>query len=144
MSKVTRFMVIGAIAVLAGPGRSADARDPAEDDLALVRRAVAEEPASARPEAPRAEEKRQPRKAEPQWLRVRIKEKSGKSTVSVNVPLALARAVGGDLPIDLGCHHKGDESHAKVRLRDVLASLDLGQDIVQIDSEDGSVRVWVD
>jgi hypothetical protein len=144
MSRVTRFMVIGVLAVLAGPGRSADARGPWEDDLALVRRAVAEEPASTRPEEA-VSEKRPARKGEPQWLRVRIKEKSGKSTVSVNVPLALARALGGDLPIDLACrHHRGDDGHAKVRLRDVLASLDSGQDIVQVESEDGSVRVWVD
>jgi hypothetical protein len=145
MSRVTRFMAVGVIAILAGPGRSADARGPVEDDLTVVRRAVAnEEPAAMRPEASPAPEKRAARKAEPQWFRVRIKDKGGKSTVSVNVPLALARALGDDVPFDWACHHKGDEGRSKIRLSEVLASLDSGQDIVQVDSEDGTVRVWVE
>jgi hypothetical protein len=145
MSRLTRFVVIGFVAVLGGPGRSVDARGPAEDDLALVRRAVAqEEPAAARPETSPPPPKRAARKAEPQWLRVRIKDKGGKSAVSVNLPLALARALGDDVPFDWACHHKGDEGRAKIRLSDVLASLDSGQDIVQVDSEDGTVRVWVE
>lgn len=146
MSRITRLTVIGLAAILAGPGRSADARGPAEDDLAVVRRAVAQaEPAPARPEASPAPEKRAARKAEPQWLRVRIKEKNGKSTVSVNLPLALARALGDDIPVNWACRrHDGDERSRKIRLGDVLAALDSGQDIVQVDSEDGSVRVWVD
>jgi hypothetical protein len=135
-------VVIG-VAVLGGPGRSADARGPAEDDLAVVRRAMAQESASPIPEG-RAREKSPARKAEPQWLRVRINERGGKSRVSVNVPLALARALGGDIPLDLACHRGGEEGRTKIRLRDVLASLDSGQDIVQVDSDDGSVRVWVE
>ena len=65
--------------------------------------------------------------------------------MSVNLPLALARALGDDIPLDWACRrHDGDEGRRKIRLGDVLASLDSGQDIVQVDSEDGSVRVWVD
>ena len=48
------------------------------------------------------------------------------------------------VPFDWACHHKGDEGRSKVRLSEVLASLDSGQDIVQVDSEDGTVRVWVE
>jgi hypothetical protein len=145
MSRVIRVVAVVAIAVLAGPGRSADARGPVEDDLTVVRRAVANEDGGAtRLEAPPLPEKRAIRKAEPQWLRVRIKDKNGKSTVSVNVPLALARALGDDVPLDWACHRKGGEGRAKIRLGDVLASLDSGQDIVQVDSEDGTVRVFVE
>jgi len=133
-----------AAAVLAGPQRPVLAHGPAEDDLAVVRHAVAEEPI-ARPEAPPlAAEKRVARKSEPQWLRVRVKEKNGRSTVSVNLPLALARALGDSVPVEWGCKHKNGEGRAKIRLQDVLESLDSGQDIVQVDSEDGSVRVWVE
>ena len=144
MSGITRLTVIGIIAVLAGPRPSADAGGPAEDDLAVVRRAVAAEPTRALLEALPVPDRPRARKAEAQWLRVRIKEKSGKSTVSVNVPLALARALGSEIPLDLGCRHGGDAGRAKIRLSDVLLSLDSGQDIVQVDGEDGSVRVWVE
>jgi Mrp family chromosome partitioning ATPase len=146
MARVTYLMFVGLIALGAGPGDPARAGGPAEDDLAVVRRAVAEPPTRApRPESVRAPEPPKAQKGEPQWLRVRIKEKNGKSTVSVNLPLALARALGEDLPLDLTCR-KGNEGEgrAKVRLGDVLASLDSGQDIVQVDGEDGSVRVWVE
>jgi hypothetical protein len=145
MSRITRLTVTGLVAILAGPGPFADARGPAEDDLALVRRAVAQvEPAAERPEASPPQEKRAARKGEPQWLKVRIKERNGKSTVSLNVPLALARALGDDIPMDWGCRRKGETGRAKIKLSDVLQSLDSGQDIVQVDSEDGSVRVWVE
>jgi hypothetical protein len=144
MSRLTSVVAIGVLAVALGPGPSAHARGAGDDDLAVVRHAVVEAPTAVRPEAPRAEEKTKARKAEPQWLRVRIKEKSGKSRVSVNVPLALARALGDDIPIDLGCRHKGDASRAKIRLGDILLALDSGQDIVEVDGDDGSVRVWVD
>jgi hypothetical protein len=143
MSRIARLTIVGLMAVLAGPGRSVDARGPAEDDLAVVRRAVAQEPSTTSRETPPVPEKARAKKAEPQWLRVRIKDKSGKSTVSVNVPLALARALGEDVPLNWACRHKGNEG-VKVRLGDVLAALDSGQEIVQVDSEDGTVRVWVE
>jgi hypothetical protein len=145
MSRIAPSMVMGVLLLAAGPGL-AHARGPAEDDLAVVRRAVArmDEP-SARPTASPAPRSRPARKAEPQWLRVRIKEKDGKSTVSVNLPLALARLLGDDIPFDGACRrHEAVEGRRKIRLGDLLASLDSGQDIVQVDSEDGSVRVWVD
>jgi hypothetical protein len=146
MSRIARLMLIGVVTIGAGSSRPADARGPAEDDLAVVRRAVARlETSPAQPETSPPAAKRPARKAEPQWLRVRITEKDGKSKVSVNLPLALARALGDDIPLDWACRrHDGDEVRRKIRLGDVLASLDSGQDIVQVDSEDGSVRVWVE
>jgi hypothetical protein len=145
MSRITRLMVMGLGAVLVGPDGSVAARGSGEDDLAVVRRAVADATPVARSEALQAPERPRARKAEPQWLRVRIKEKNGKSRVSVNVPLALARLLGDDIPLDLACGNKRDRRRSELRLGDVLQSLDSGQDIVQIDGGDGSsVRVWVD
>jgi hypothetical protein len=137
MSRIARWTIIGVATTWAVSSRP---------DLAVVRRAVAQmDNSSARSETSPAPPKRAVRKAEPQWLRVRITEKNGKSKVSVNLPLALARALGDDIPLDWACRrHDGDDGRRKIRLGDVLASLDSGQDIVQVDSEDGNVRVWVD
>jgi soluble lytic murein transglycosylase-like protein len=119
----------------------------AEDDLAVVKKAVA----SAAPQAttpaatatpPPSEAKPAPRKGEPQWLRVRIVEKGAKkATVKVNLPLALVRSVGEDWPLDCG------HAHAKGRgttLGEVLRALDSGQELVEIEGDDATVRVWVE
>jgi hypothetical protein len=144
MSRITRWTFMGIGAVLLGPGGSALALGSGEDDLALVRRAVADASPAARAEAYQAPERPRARKAEPQWLRVRIEEKNGKSKVSVNVPLALARLLGDDIPLDLACGNKRDRRRTELRLGEVLQSLGSGQDIVEIDGDDGSVRVWID
>lgn len=148
MSKAAKLLITGGLLVTLGGREPAAEARPAEDDLAVVRRAVARnEPAPvkspATDKAPLVEEKDKARKGAPQWLRVRITERGGKK-VSVNLPLALARAVGDDLPLDWGCHRRCDGERASVRLGDVLKSLDSGQDIVQIDSDDSTVRVWVE
>ncbi|HEY6551803.1 MAG TPA: hypothetical protein VI669_00525 [Vicinamibacteria bacterium] len=144
MSRITRLTFMGIGAVLLGPGGSALALGSGEDDLALVRRAVADATPAARSDAYPAPQRPRAQKAEPKWLRVRIKENGGKSTVSVNVPLALARLLGDDIPLDLACGNKRDRRRSELRLGDLLQSLDSGQDIVQIDGDDGSVRVWID
>ncbi len=112
----------------------------ADDDLAVVKKAVAgqnapapEEKASRRPEGPARAEKMR-------WLKIRVVEKAGKR-VSINVPLSVARALGDDWPVNLHCRRKGEE---RVTLGEVLRSLDAGQDLVQIDSDDATVRVWVE
>ena len=133
----------------------------AEDDLALVKKAVA-----ARPPTPTvvAQEgtgaKGDPREREatraagrkgkePQWLRVRVAERSGKK-VSINLPLALVRAMGEDWPIELQCGRPcGAEGHAgkdraRLTLGDVLRALDAGEDLVQVDDADATVRIWVE
>jgi len=120
----------------------------AQDDLAVVKRAVAADATAMTPARPQADPQPAPRAAapghEPQWFKVRVVDKaSGKKKVTVNMPLALVRALGDDLPVDWPC---GD--HARVRsslkVSDVLAALEAGQDLVQVDDEDSEVRIWVE
>jgi hypothetical protein len=147
--------VAGGLALaLVGRGDATEARGSAEagsaeDDLAVVRRAVARNdvPSSTamRPaDDEKAVEKPATRKSAPQWLRVRVTERSGKK-VAINLPLALARAFGDDIPIRWGCQrHRECDERAPIRLGDILKSLDAGQEIVQVDSDDANVRVWVE
>ncbi len=130
----------------------------AEDDLALVKKAVAARPAAPAPTPtvvaqegagqkgdPQEREAMRPasRKGkEPQWLRLRVAERGGKK-VSVNLPLALVRAIGEDWPLELHCNRPWKE-RTRLRLGDVLRALDSGQDLVQVDEEDATVRVWVE
>jgi hypothetical protein len=136
-----------------------------EDDLTVVKKAVAQraqasastqasarppgsgEPAKASPAPAAASQEKDATRVrarkgmEPQWLRVRVVEKAGKK-VSINLPLALVRAMGDDLPIGLDCGREGRRSTLTVG--EVLRALDSGQDLVQVDDEDGNVRVWVE
>jgi hypothetical protein len=107
-----------------------------DDDLAVVKKAVAQSAPAPEP-APRAEPGRQDRKL--RWLKIRVTEKAGKR-VSVNVPLSFARAVAEDWPVNFGCRKEG----SRITFGDVLRSLDSGQDIVEVDSDDAKVRVWVE
>jgi hypothetical protein len=116
-----------ALALVGGSARAASV----EDDLAVVKKAVAQD-------APRV---RARTGKEPQWLRVRVVEKAGKK-VSVNLPLALVRALGDDIPIGLHCGRYGKGS--TLTIGEVLRALDSGQDLVQVDDEDANVRVWVE
>jgi len=116
----------------------------AEDDLALIKKAVAQaEPAatsSAKPASPA-------KKTEPQWLRVRVEPKGEKKgRIKVNVPLAFVRAVGQDLPLDFGdgCRREHKESYCGLKLSEVLKTLDSGESLVEIDGEDETVRIWVE
>ena len=117
----------------------------AEDDLAVVKKAVGSEaPAPAKGEAPKARAT-EPRKGdEPRWLKLRIEDRSQKKAkVSVNLPLDLVRALdedGEDLPLDLGHHDK----RSKIRLGDVLRALRTGQEFVTIEDEESTVRIWVE
>jgi hypothetical protein len=157
MRRTTLAVAVGLLAALASRGDVAEARGSAEDDLAVVRRAVARNTPSpvqvlpAEDKAPQAEptepvvaDEAAARKSTPQWLRVRITERGGKSKVAINIPLALARSLGDDVPLHWGCRRHCDGERASVRLGDILRSLDSGQDIVEVDSDDSSVRVWVE
>jgi hypothetical protein len=144
-----------ALALVGGSARAASV----EDDLAVVKKAVAHRSqssaggqtsaAKAMPEQaapPQEQEKDAPRARartgkEPQWLRVRVVEKAGKK-VSVNVPLAIVRALGDDMPIGLHCGRYGKGS--TLTIGEVLRALDSGQDLVQVDDESANVRVWVE
>jgi hypothetical protein len=122
-----------------------------DDDLAVVRRAVAQATPQAAPQAqpaPRASESATPapRSSQALWLKVRVVEKATKKTkVTVNLPLSLVRAFG-HIPLD--CHHRHGEaderSRCSIRLEDVLAALDKGQDLVEIDDDEKLVRVWIE
>jgi hypothetical protein len=115
-----------------------------DDDLAVVKKAVATEPTPAprialAREGSRSEagEARPRTTAEPRWLKVRVVESgSHKSRVTVNLPLAMVRALGDDFPIDLGSAH--------LRLSEVLKSLESGEPLVEVKKPDTTVRVWVE
>jgi len=135
---------LAVVAALAAPA----AADRAEDDLQLVRKAVASPTrvAEARPpaEAPPApaEAKPAPRRDGPQWFRVRIVEKAGKrARVSINLPLGIARALGDEWPI--AGHGECRKEHCPT-LGEVLRALDSGQSLVEIEDDETTVRVWVE
>jgi len=128
-----------------------------EDDLAVVKKAVARAQETRPPDSeakvkePKAEAS-PARKGTPQWLKVRVVEKgSKKGKVSINVPLSLARALGDDFPIDWRCHRRHSEARedrkrerCEIRLSEVFAALEAGQDLVEVDDDDTTVRVWVE
>jgi hypothetical protein len=132
----------GAILALALP--AAAGAGSAEDDLAVVRRAVAS--ADVQATTPAAATARPPaeakRKGEPRWLRVRVVQRGAKkATVKVNLPLGLVRSVGEDWPLD--CGHGHGKGHFTT-LGEVLRALDSGQELVEIEEDDATVRVWVE
>ena len=142
------------VLALALPAAAAAVED---DDLAVVKRAVKQDP-PARGGIDRAEPAAKERavvrrSGKPQWLRVRVMERNGRKKVSVNLPLALVRALGDDFDLGVLCgRHHGrrhrDDDHKdvcpEVRLADVLAALESGEDLVQVEEEDATVRVWVE
>jgi hypothetical protein len=109
-----------------------------DDDLAVVKRAVAHR-------ASVQETDRRPAGAKPQWLRVRITEKaSGHARVSVNLPLGLVRLLGETCPV-IDWHCRAEGGRCSVRVADVLQALESGdRQLVEVDSDDASVRVWVE
>jgi len=141
---MTLVGILGGAALLAA-GQQAK---PAQDDLSVVKRAVASDTTTSAPARPQAEAQPAPRTAarghEPQWFKVRVVDKaSGKKKVTVNMPLALVKALGDDLPVDWPCGE-----HARVRsslkISEVLAALEAGQDLVEVDDDESEVRVWVE
>src|SRR5262245_40743979 len=116
------------------------------DDLSVVKNAVGQEPVAERP-APEARAPEPKRSDEPRWLKVRIQDRGEKKAkVSINLPLDLVRALEDD---DEGAgspavsHLKGHK-HSAIRLGDVLRALSSGKDIVEIEGDDATVRVWVE
>ena len=156
-------MVVGAAMAVAAAGVVIAAS--AEDDLAVVKRAVARQEATATTPAQAAAEEdpitridekdparseARPRTSGPgrdlRWFKVRITEKGAKKArVNVNLPIALVRALGDDFPIEIG-RHEGwrGRSEKAIRLSEVLATLEAGQSLVEIDDDDATVRIWVE
>lgn len=145
MKRERAWVLGGALLVLAAPVAWA-----AEDDLSIVRKAVAADlgGATAKDDKPAASRKG----PSPQWLRVRIVDKGEKKAkVSINLPLSLVRAIGDDVPLDWHCGKEaGKEWEPKkrcsmhMRLSEVLEALDSGQDVVQIEDEGSTIRVYVE
>jgi hypothetical protein len=159
MKQWTAFTVALVLAGTAGAGLARTG----EDDLAIVKKAVASPaPSRARasraaaasaqpapsvtatastPEAPRVRTGR-----EPQWFKVRVVDRvTGRKKVTVNLPLSLVRALGDDT-IDWGCRSgegNRDRCHS-VRLSEVLRSLETGQELVEIEDDEATVKVWVE
>jgi hypothetical protein len=126
-------MLVGDQAVRAGVS---------EDDLTVVKRAVAQA-TTPTPQLPPDDRPAPARSGgKPQWLRVRISERGGKR-VRVNLPLAVVRALG-DWPIDFGCGWEGERRRCKLRLSEVLEALDAGQSLVEVDDDGTTVRIWVE
>lgn len=122
-----------------------------EDDLAVVKQAMAR--AETRPSACLSAEADVPPsggKAVLQWLKIRILDKgSTQARVSVNVPLGLVRALGADLAVDLSGqgHARTDErgqGHHAPTVGELLRLLESGQQIVEIESDDARIKVWVE
>lgn len=130
----------------------------AEDDLAVVKRAVAQstqvvpdKPAATRTEDPAPRREAVPRRAagkEPTWLKVRVTEKgTSRKKVTVNLPLALVRALAdddGDFPVNFGCGDGHRHRRCSIKLAEVLDTLESGQDLVEVDDDEQLVRIWVE
>ena len=156
MKQWTAFTVALALAGTAGAGLATSG----EDDLAIVKKAVASPapararqarttvaaagqaaPAPAVEAAPRARTGR-----EPQWFKVRVVDRgTGRKKVTINLPLSLVRALGDDT-IDWGCRTGEGDGHKchSVRLSEVLRSLETGQELVEIEDDEATVKVWVE
>ncbi|HVR71235.1 MAG TPA: hypothetical protein VMT87_10365 [Vicinamibacteria bacterium] len=157
MTKRQGWMAGAALILATAAADASRAAGPAatpEDDLAVVKKAVmAQNTAPAAEEAPPGERTAtrgaaarpvRPGK-EPTWLKVRVTEKgTSRKKVTVNLPLALVRALDGAWPpIDFSCG-EGRRARCEVDVAEVLAALEAGQELVEIDDEDSLVKVWVE
>ena len=114
-----------------------------EDDLSVVRRAVSQ--ASAGGSSTHVEVRGEKRKsARGQWVKVRITEKGKGTKLSIDLPLGLVQGLGADIPLQWDCKQHGHHRHGHTRLSDVLELLDSGEDVVRIDAEGATIRVFVD
>jgi len=126
-------------------GIVASAGEPSsDDDLALVKRATStfQERRSTGTPARAVTSRKAPRR--PEWLKLRIVEKGAKGArISVSLPFALVRAVG-DWPFEEHCRRLERAGSCSIRLSRALRALDAGEELVQIEGEDATVRVWVE
>jgi hypothetical protein len=167
--KFTLRTALAAVLVLAGAAGWVAAQ-AGDDDLKVVQKATGTRPASSRverippvggsepsgsrvtaqatpaPAPPRSQASDRPapaprpRGVAPQWFKVRIVERGHKNArVTVNLPLNLVRALGDDWPVHAHCRECRN-----LKLSEILETLTTGQDIVDIESEDATVRVWLE
>ncbi len=74
-----------------------------------------------------------------------VDRSTGRKKVTINLPLSVVRALGDDT-IDWSCR-SGEGDHEKchsVRLSEVLRSLEAGQELVEIEDDEATVKVWVE
>jgi hypothetical protein len=144
-----------AIAAALALGTSAALALAADDDLDVVKKAVASNAAQAsaapaQAAVPAARPAATTVKSEARWFKVRVSERENNRKVTVNLPLSLVRALGDEWPLDIGCDHDRDHDRGRrvlpcgISLAKVLAELDAGQSLVEIDSDEETVRVWIE
>jgi hypothetical protein len=133
-----RLALVGFVVSISGVALAED------DDLAVVRKAVqvaqnAKAPPAA--EAPRAKPIRSDAgRVETAWLRIRIAEKGDKrGRVSVNVPLSFVEALA-----DEDADRPGKGRHCGVDWTAVVKALQSTRNIVDIEDDEASVRVYVE
>jgi len=135
---------ISAVCLLA-PAPSPALVVASEDDLAVVRRAVAGGSGTTVAEDHSRTRAASKVRREAQWLRVRVTHKDGRGKVKFDLPLFVARTVGGEIPIEWGACPKGSKAgKGSTKLAEVLDLLDAGDDVVRIETEDASIRIFVD
>jgi hypothetical protein len=149
MTRTTGTLAVAAVLGGAILLAAAERPKPKEDDLAVVKRAVAQNQTVSAPARPQAEVRPAPRTAnrdrDPQWFKVRVVDKAtGKRKVTVNLPLAVVKALGDEMPVDWPCGGLDSRVRSSIRLSEVLKALEAGQDLVQVDDDDSEVRVWVE
>lgn len=152
MKKAWMAVVVGACLLVTAGAGLAGVVWAADDDLAVVRRAVAvadaDEKAKEKDERPAGPAVRKSSRR-PTWLKVSIvEEKDGKkeARVSVTVPLALLSVLGKDASVDLAqLGVKGLKDHQQnVRIMDVLETLEPGTMLVEVQEEKEHIKVWVE
>ena len=146
MTKAKAWTSVGCMLALAAGAAFAAAA--ADDDLAVVKRAVAVQSDGDPDDAPRTAAVRKSSRR-PQWLKVRVVEaKDGRKEekVSVTLPLSLLAVLGRDATVDLSeMGVKGVKAESnRIRIMDVLESLEPGSLLVEVREEDSHVRVWVE
>jgi hypothetical protein len=137
--------VAGMLALAAGLLASPARAGMPDDDLSVVRRATHRPRPAASPSAVSRPALAHPRTA-PRWLKVRVVEE-GRTTVTVNLPLGLVRALGDRAPTSWICDEAAGGADRKAcsgHFLEALATLEPGQDLVLVNEDARRVRVWVE
>ena len=140
MWKTAAFIACG---VLGGWAHAQPAEGTADDDLAMVKRAVEKGGSRGPSSTPPAPAVRRPHRLDQaRWFRIRIEENKG-TKVKVNLPLGVVRSLGDDMPVDWGC--RGSRRPCRTfKLSEVLDLLEAGEHLVEIKDLQSTIRIWVD
>lgn len=140
-----RLLGTAGVAVLTGLLAAPVHAGMPNDDLSVVRRAThARNVDAARPAVSRAATPAS--RPAPHWLKVRVVE-DGETTLTLNLPLGLVRALGDRAPTGWACggdaRSEGRRACSR-RLLSALATLEPGQDLVLVRDASKTVRVWLE